>query len=176
MTKLAQDLSRMRRLMAVAALALFQVAPLSVGPARAATPPHVAVSATNLNGQAVSAPGAAPHTLLLLGFRHGDQDVLDGWRTGLGLRDDDASWIEVAYIGAPAMARGMIESSLRKRFAGAGARAHMAPVFGAPDPALKPLAAEPGPAVLVLDRTGAILAQAHGAFSDANARGVIAAR
>lgn len=160
----------MRTSMAVAALILLSV------PAQAAPPPHVAVSATNLNGQAVNAPGLGPHTLLLLGFRHGDQDLLDGWRTGLGLKDDDPSWLEVAYIGAPAMARGMIESSLRKRFASSGARSHMAPVFGAPDAALKPLAAEPGPVVLVLDRSGAILAQARGAYSDVNARSVTTAR
>ncbi len=161
------------RTASAAALALLLLGSTVAG---ATAAPAVKLAATDLNGHAVNAPGAAEHTLVLLGFRHGDQDVLDGWRTGLGLKDDDLSWIEVAYIGAPSMARGMIEASLRKRFAGPAARAHMAPVFGAPDAALKSLAAGPGPVLLVLDRSGAILAEARGAYSPANARSVSAVR
>lgn len=152
------------------------VALLLLGSAAAGAAPAINLAATDLNGRAVKAPGATGRTLVLLGFRHGDQDVLDGWRTGLGLKDDDPSWIEIAYIGAPSIARGMIETSLRKRFDSPAARAHMASVFGSPDAALKPLAAGESPVVLVLDSAGAVLAEAHGGYSPANAKAVSAAR
>jgi hypothetical protein len=162
----------MRNLTPAAAIAAALVSTAALADA----PRVVGVQATDLNGRAVAAPVAAGRTLLLLGFRHGDQEVLDGWRAGLGLTDEDPTWLEVAYIGAPALARGMIQSSMRKRFASPEARGHMAPVFGAPEASLKALAAGPGPVVLVLDRSGAVLAEARGAYSPANARAVAAAR
>jgi hypothetical protein len=154
------------------AAALAVALALQAGSATAQGP--VRLKAVDLNGAAVEIPAGAARgpVLLLVGFRHNDRKALDGWRKGLGLQTEARDWYEIPVIPPGAkMVGGLIMHAMQKGATTDAQRAHLAPTFA--DAA--EVAAQLGvdrhePAVVVVDRSGRVLARAGGPFDPAKAR------
>jgi hypothetical protein len=133
----------------------------------------------DLNGRALTVPGGLPaqRTLLLVGFRHADHAALDGWRQGLRLSPTDAAWLETPVIRVRSgLIRRMILDGMRSGASTPEARAHLAPAFADPGTVAAELGVDPGrAAVVVVDRSGRVLARASGAYDPAQARALAAA-
>lgn len=133
----------------------------------------------DLNGRPVAVPDAAgpERTLLLLAFRHEDQDALEAWRNGLHLANTDPDWLEAPLIPVKSpMIQPMILGGMKKRFADPGLRGHMAPLFQDPAPVATAFGLSgQGPAVVVVDRAGKVLARAEGAYDATRAKTLMAA-
>jgi hypothetical protein len=105
------------------------------GPTTLFASPLLSLRATDLDGGGFALPGAltSERTLLLIGFRHDDQSALDGWRDGLKLLEADQDWLEVPVIPVTSpLVQPMIRSGMRRRFATAAQRTHVAILFAAP--------------------------------------------
>lgn len=154
-------------------------AALLAGAAQAA--PAAGLHAANLNGVDIAIPAGLPgqKTLLLLGFRHEDQDALDAWRAGLGLTEEatGAAWLEIPVIPVKSsLIQPMIQGGMRKRFATPALRAHVAPMFADPGPVAAGFGVDPAqPAAVVVDRSGQVLARAAGPYDGAKAAPLLAA-
>lgn len=132
---------------------------LAAGTASAQQPLHLRLQ--TLDGAVVQTGEASGPRLLLLGVQHGDADRLDACRARLGLGLDDPSWIQAMFIQAPGFVQGRISQGLRKRYAEPRARAHVAAVFAAPDPALAAAGVKTAAAGAVwLDPEGRVIRQA----------------
>lgn len=133
----------------------------------------------DLNGRQIALPGGlpAPRTLLLVAFRHGDRDVVEGWKTGLGLAADQPDWIEMPVIGVGnGFIQGMILSGMKRRYPAPADKAHVAPLFGDGDALAHELGIAPGQvAALVVDHEGHVLASASGAYAAGPAHALLAA-
>ena len=144
-----------------------------------AAQPQLSFQTADLNGAKVDIPKdlSANRTLILLGFRHDDSAILDGWLGGLGFSETSPGWLETPVIGVGSgFVQSMIQNGMRKRYKTDAARAHIAPLFG--DAA--GLAAQAGvdpaqAAVVVVDRSGRVLASAAGAYDLDKARAIRAA-
>jgi hypothetical protein len=149
---------------------------ISAGAAAAAP---LSLTVTDLNGRSITAPGGLPaaRTLLLLGFRHADHTVLDGWRRGLSLRDDDPAWLEVPVVPVGSgFVRSMILGGMKRGAATPQARAHLAPAFTEAAPVADALGVDASqPALAVVDRSGHVLARASGAYDPQKAAPLLTA-
>jgi hypothetical protein len=139
------------------------------------------ISAENLNEKPVTLPAQLPaeRSLVLMAFEREQQIALNTWVEGLGLKDGKLPWIET-----PVIAKGY---GLFSGFIGGGMRR------GITDPALRertitlytdPAALRRGMGlsgdgkevwVMVLDRTGQVLAQAPGTFTPDKAKPLLEA-
>jgi hypothetical protein len=149
-----------------AALFLLATAPLCghAGPAEAEL-----MRSADLNGKAVSLPAdlPAPKTIVLIAFRHEDQGLLERWRAELDLTDENPAWIEVPVVGVSnPLIVSIIRAGMRGRHQTATGRAHIVPAFGDAVRLARSLDVPSGlVSVLVMDRTGHVLAKADGAAS-----------
>jgi hypothetical protein len=132
-----------------------------------------AVHTTDLNGRDISVPTglSAERTLLLLAFRHSDQEIIQGWKSGLGLSATQDGWLEIPVVGVSnSIVRGMIRSGMRSKHPDPRDAAHVAPLFGDADGFAKAFGVSSATVtVLVIDRKGHVLASASGRFGSANA-------
>jgi hypothetical protein len=134
------------------------------------------ISLTDLNGRGIAFPAnlPSPRTLVLVAFRHSDQAVIQGWKSGLALTGAQDDWLEIPVVGVSSgMVKGMIRSGMRGKYPDPRDKAHVAPLFGdaaiyAKDFGISPDAV----AVLVIDREGHVLASAGGAFSEGSATSI----
>lgn len=144
-----------------------------------AAAPVALVRTSDLNGKRLALPADLPveRTILLLAFRHEDRGLLEGWRKGLKLTDERADWIEMPVIGVSnPYIQSMIRGGMRGKRRTQAGRAHVAPVFS--DAAL--VAATFGVApdavrVLVIDRSGRVLASAGGSYTAQKAQALSSA-
>ena len=157
---------RTRAVAAILALTAFVGAP---SPASSAPLAHI----TDLNGAGVDIPAgmAGRRTLLILGFRHSDQTIMDGWRKGLRLTGDQADWLEIPVInGVNPLVQKFIRGGMRGKAPTPADRAHMAPMFENGDALVAALAVSPAAvAVVVIDAGGAVLDREAGDFDAAKA-------
>lgn len=153
---------------------ILAVAALVATPAAAAT-----LQTTDLNGATVAIPAglSVDRTVLMVAFRHKDQTLLDAWRDGLGLKDSDAGWLVTPVIPVTSpMIQPMILGGMKRTLATPAQRSHMAPVFADPKAVAAGLGIDVGDiAVLVLDRSGRVVASARGVYAPEKARGLAAA-
>jgi hypothetical protein len=127
--------------------------------------------ARTLDRQAVHVPAGLPaeRTLALIAFRSTQQEHIDGWVTGLNLRQDRSiAWLRMPVLNDPgtAAARSAIEDKLLSRYPAGDERARLIPVFTNRDDFMRS-AALSGPDqvyALVVNRRGEVLARAEGKF------------
>lgn len=128
-----------------------------------------AAHAENLNGAAVTLPAGlgAERTVLLVGFHHGEQPVMDAWRDGLRLEGSASNWLEAPVIGpVNPVVQSMIRTGMRGRFHTSAQRAHVIPIFETPETiALALGVSRDGVSAVVVDRAGRVLAHESGAYS-----------
>jgi hypothetical protein len=139
------------------------------------------VTAENLNEKPFTLPAQLPaeRSLVLMAFEREQQVVLNTWVEGLSLKDNKLPWIETPVIAKGyGLFRGFIDNGMRR---------------GIPDPALRErtitLYTDPTALrrdmglsgdgkevwVLVVDRSGQVLAQAPGAYSADKAKPLLEA-
>jgi ATP10 protein len=128
----------------------------------------------NLNGQPVVLPDAASGkvAVLIFGFSRASQKATESWMKRLQTDFGKASGLELYQLpvleAAPRFVRGMIVSGIRKGVP-ENQRANFVPVMHQEDE-LKKLVGykqEDDAYVVVLDRSGKVAFQAHGASADA---------
>ena len=140
--------------------------------------PEAKLQATTLNGSKVELSGEnRGRRLLMFGFRHQDQGVLEDWRNGLGLMGPDPRWLEIPVIPVDfPLAQDFIRKSMRDRFKGRALEAHLAPLFADPAMVSKRYGLSPSqPALVVLDQHGHVLARASGRYEPGKAELLLAA-
>ena len=148
-----------------------------------ASPGHAAqvapITLTDLAGHDIAFPAQLPaeRTLVLVAFRHADQDVLAGWKQKLALTGAMDDWLEIPVIGVSmGPVKAMIRQGMRKRYQDAHDLAHVAPLFGDAGAHARMLDLSPqAVGVMVVARSGLILASVSGPVSDEAARRIAAA-
>lgn len=157
----------------VAALALAVAAPKGL-----AVLGHLpAFSASNLNREPVMIPEGlkAERTLLLLNFKRGQGQDIEGWISGLRLRDDPSlAWLRMPVLaddGDPSR-RIDVEGRLLARHTAPNERANVVPVFTDQVAFLKSAGLSRTDVVyaVVVNRHGEVLARAEGPFDDDKAK------
>lgn len=129
------------------------------------------LSAKRLDQVPITVPHELPseRTLVLVVFSKAHRPQAQSWVDGLGLQDDSTTpWVRMPVWDDPgdASQRGRIEKALMERYPSATDRARLVPLF-TDRQAFVRAANLPGteqPVVLVIDRTGTVLARAVGAY------------
>jgi hypothetical protein len=131
------------------------------------------LSVRTLGGTSLSLPRdlPAPHTLVLLAFRHADQAGLAQWEASLGLSGNRQDWLEIPVVGVSnPIIRSMIVSGMKGKHPSAAERNHLAPLFGDSEAFARAFGTSGTQiAVLVVDREGHVLAHVEGAYEAAKA-------
>ena len=136
------------------------------------------VAAQRLDKIPVPIPAGLPaeRTLALITFQGAQRAEIEGWITGLGLRDarNSIAWMRMPVLEDPgtADARTVIENKLLARYPSAGDRAQLVPVFtdraafiraaglGSPDQVH----------AVVVNRNGEVLARVGGEYTEEKAQ------
>ncbi|MBA4327962.1 MAG: hypothetical protein C0428_07020 [Polaromonas sp.] len=129
-----------------------------------------AFMARTLDRQPVQVPAGLPaeRTLALITFRSSQKEHVDGWVTGLNLRQDSSiAWLRMPVLNDPGSvaARSAIENKLLSRYP-ADERARMLPVFTNRDDFARSagLNGTDQAYAVVVNRRGEVLARAGGVF------------
>jgi hypothetical protein len=129
------------------------------------------VSAENLNEKPIVLPAQlpAPKTLVLMAFEREQQTALNTWIDGMGLKDDKLPWIETPVIAKPfGLVRGFIDRGMRRGIPDPAMRERTITLYTDPEE-LRRVMGLSGDGkqvwVLVVDRSGLVLAQATGNYS-----------
>ena len=127
------------------------------------------ISLTDLAGRQFAFPAQLPaeRTLVLIAFRHSDQQLLKDWKAKLGLTGDENDWLEIPVIDVSAgLVKGMIRHGMRKQYSDPRDLAHVTPLFGDARAHGQMLGASSlDVRVMVIGRTGKILASENGPVS-----------
>ena len=130
-----------------------------------------AFMARTLDRQAVNVPDGLPaeRTLALITFRSTQKDHIDGWVTGLNLKDDPSiTWLRMPVLNDPGSVAGRsaIENKLLSRYPADAERARMMPVFTNRDDFARSagLSGTDQVYAVVVNRQGEVLARAEGVF------------
>jgi hypothetical protein len=131
------------------------------------------IKARNLNKELVSWPQGLPaeRTILIIAFERKHQTLVDGWVTGMRLKAPGApAWFEVPIINNPGgMARWFIDNGMRGGIPNKADRARVVTVYGnkAALMASMKIADASAVHVLVVERSGRIVARESGGYSSA---------
>ncbi len=136
-----------------------------------------AFMARTLDRQAVHVPAGLPaeRTLALIAFRSAQKEHIDGWVTGLNLRQDNSiAWLRMPVLNDPGSAAGRsaIENKLLNHYPADDERARMMPVFTNRDEFVRSAALNGTDQVyaVVVNRRGEVLARAEGMFDAVKAQ------
>ncbi len=160
-------------LAASAALALAWAAPNETS-VMGQLPPFMA---RTLDRQAMHVPGGLPaeRTLALIAFRSAQKEHIEGWVTGLNLRQDSSiAWLRMPVLNDPGSdaGRSAIENKLLVRYPAGDERARLIPVFTNRDDFVRSAALNGTDQVyaVVVNRRGEVLARAEGVFDAVKAQ------
>lgn len=128
------------------------------------------VSATDLNKKPVSWPKdfKADHTVLMIAFDRSQQGIVDSWVKGLGLSAPNAApWFEVPLINNPGkLIRSFIDSGMRRGIPSPEARAHVVTLYVKKKDFMQTMQLpDEDVHILVMDRTGTVVARAKGLYT-----------
>ena len=125
--------------------------------------------AADLNGKSIQLPDGLPgdRTLVLIGFQREQQDDIDSWIEGLGLKESRMAWLEMPVIEDPGAAgQFFIDTGMRAGLPGEDVRAHVVTIYTNKDQ-FKSAMGIPSEDVqaAVVDRSGHILFRTQGRFN-----------
>ena len=128
-----------------------------------------AIETNDLNGRALTLPRDLPaeKTVVLVAFTQEQQQGIDTWVKGLGLKVDGTGlpWVELPVVGKmPRIARGVVNNGMRGGIPEKAKRAHVVTLFTDADAWSKAVGLPSKDRVyaLVVDRAGNVLARQDG--------------
>ena len=139
-----------------------------------------AMTAENLNERSLALPAELPaeRTLVLIAFTQEQQADVDTWVKGLDLTSGRVPWMELPVIAPQnAFVRGMIGAGMRRDIRDAAIRERVVPLFVDPvglRRALDLIGDDRQIYAIVFDRTGRVLGQVQGVFTDDRAKPLMA--
>jgi hypothetical protein len=133
--------------------------------------------ARTLDRQPVHVPRGLPaeRTLALIAFGGAQKEHIDGWVTGLNLRQDSSiAWLRMPVLNDPGSidARNAIENKLLKHYPAKDERARLMPVFTNRDDFVRSAGLHDTDQVyaVVVNRRGEVLARAAGVYDAVKAQ------
>jgi hypothetical protein len=139
------------------------------------------ISAADLNKEAVSWPASLPakRTIIMVAFAQSQQDNIDGWVSGMKLKTAGApAWFEVPVISNyGAAGRWFIDNGMRRGITDPKDRAKVITIYTGKTAFKKSMGIpnESDVHVLVVDRSGEVIARVSGDYSPAGAAKIRAA-
>jgi hypothetical protein len=139
------------------------------------------ITAADLNKKAISWPQGLPakRTIILVAFQRSQQDNIDTWVTGMKLKSAGApAWFEVPVISNfGAAGRWFIDNGMRRGITDPKDRAKVVTVYAGKTAFKKSMGIpnESDVHVLVVDRSGEVIARVSGDYSPAGAAKIRAA-
>jgi hypothetical protein len=138
------------------------------------------VSAKDLNKKPVSWPRDfnTDRTVLIFAYDRDQQDMVDSWVKGLGLKTPGAAaWFEVPLINNPGkFVRSFIDNGMRRGIPTVEARAHVVTLYVKKKEFMKTMQLpDEDVHVLVLDRSGKVVSRAKGIYTATSAQSISSA-